>query len=388
MENSFDNYESYDSTFEDLNTNLFEDSTSLSNWNDEDNAMPIGDGSAETCGSIAESTLLIGDGSAETCGSIAGSTHLMGDGSAETCGSIAESTHLIGDGSAETCGSIGANLRTFVYNPSFQAKEDMLPYEQKENLDLDHGAKDPFGFYAVRFNNGELSADGFIEKPYLPENFTDEQLQDACNQMCDVLGIRHLPVYVTDTVANAQHATLVGPFRFTLVDDYLCFSPDYTRECIEHLGTTDIVLSDAAHEIGHALASKYCGKLSTYTNEKVADFISGFLNCKMGVDVDVARQWFQWQYDPDGVGNYPVSEERWDIESAGYYFGKLASAEDLKSALQDPNFLKLIKDYKNENVVPLSFEQWGKMHLEGCGYTDTARNMFDKIQKYLLIKRF
>lgn len=409
MENMYDdNYESYDPTFEELNNAFFEDSSEElgfaaseqedeygSPFGEDDSSAystevydgepywPIGDGSVETASSIAVSSPNIG----ETCGSIGLSDHAIGDGSIETASSIAMSSPNIGDG-GETCGSVGISQRTFVYNPSFQAKEDMLPYEQKENFDMDNGTKDPFGFYAARFNGGELSTDDFIEKPFLPDNFTEEQLQDACNQMCDVLGIKHLPVFVTDTVPNAQHSTLVGPFRFTLVDDTLSFNPNYTQECVEYLGSTDIVLSDAAHEVGHALASKYCGKLSTYTNEKVADFISGFLNCKMGVDVDVARQWFQWQYDPDGINNYPVSEERWDIESAGYYFGKLASAEDLKSALQDPDFLKLIMEYKNENLVPLSFEQWGKMHLEGCGYTDTARNMFDKIQKYLLIKRY
>lgn len=361
MENMYDNNESHDSTFEELNDAI----------------------STEVY--CEEPYWFVGDGG-ETCGSVGLSSPLLGDGG-ETCGSVGLSSPLLGD-SSETCGSVGISQRTFVYNPSFQAKEDMLPYEQKENFDLESSVKDPFGFYATRFNGCELSTEDFIEKPYLPENFTEEQLQEACNQMCDVLGIRHLPVFVTDTVDNAQHATLAGPFRFTLVDDFLCFNPDFACESIEHLGSTDIVLSYAAHEIGHALASKHCGNLSTYTNEKVADFISGFLNCKMGVDVDVARQWFQWNYDPIGVGNYPVSEERWDIESAGYYFGKLASAEDLKSALQDPDFLKLIMEYKSENIVPLSFEQWGKMHLEGCGYTDTARDMFDKIQKYLLIKRF
>ena len=287
-----------------------------------------------------------------------------------------------------TINSDSINEPISAFNPSFQAREDMLPYDEKSNFDADNIVKDPFGFYADRINGGETIVDDFIEKPYLPVDFTEEQLQDACNKMCDVLNFRHLPVFVTELVPNAQFATLTGPFMFTSIDDSLSFNPNYTQACIEELGTTDIVLSDAAHEIGHAIATKYCGNLTTYTSEKIADFISGFLNCKMGVDIDVARQWFQWQYDPKGEGGYPVSEERWDIESAGYYFGKLATAEDLKNALQDPEFLQLIKDYSNDSMTSLSIEQWAKMYLEGHGYTINAHNMFDKIQKYLLIKRF
>jgi hypothetical protein len=226
------------------------------------------------------------------------------------------------------------------YAPTFTAREDMIPYEDKVNFDISNGLGDPFALYAARTNGGITLPNDFIEKPYLPKDFTEAQLQDACNQMCDVLGIRHLPISITDTVPNAQHSTLVGPFRFTLVDDALSFNPDYAKACIEHIGSSDIILSDVAHEIGHGMASIYCGKLSTYTNEKLADFISGFLNCKMGVDIDVARQWFQWEYDPMGQGGYPVSEERWDIESAGYFFGTLTDAEGLKKALQDPDFLR------------------------------------------------
>lgn len=274
------------------------------------------------------------------------------------------------------------------FHPSFQAKEDMLPYDEKLNFDMDTILKDPFGFYVERIKDANSLVDDFMEKPYLPKNFTEEQLQEACNKMCDVLHFRHLPVYLTEYIPNAQFSTLTGPFLFTSIDDTLSFNPNYTQACVDKLGTTDIVLSDAAHEIGHAMATKYCGNLTTYTSEKIADFISGFLNCKMGVDIDVARKWFQWQYDPQGIGGYPISEERWDIESAGYYFGKIATAEDLQNALQDSEFLQLIKHYKNDSITSLSVEQWAKMYLEGHGYTINAWKMFDEIQKYLLIKRF
>ena len=274
------------------------------------------------------------------------------------------------------------------YAPTFTAREDMIPYEDKVNFDISNGLGDPFALYAARTNGGITLPNDFIEKPYLPKDFTEAQLQDACNQMCDVLGIRHLPISITDTIPNAQHSTLVGPFRFTLIDDALSFNPDYARACIEHIGSSDIILSDVAHEIGHGMASIYCGKLSTYTNEKLADFISGFLNCKMGVDIDVARQWFQWEYDPMGQGGYPVSEERWDIESAGYFFGTLTDAEGLKKALQDPDFLKLIKEYNSDDLSALSSEQWEQIQNGGNVYSHAAKNLIGQILKYSFVERY
>lgn len=275
-----------------------------------------------------------------------------------------------------------------VYHPSFGAKEDMLPFDKKENFTIENGVKDPFGIYAIRLNGELVSPEDFIEKPHIPIDFTQEDLQKACDQMCDLLKIKHIPVVITESVPNAAHATLPGPFRFTLADDYICFNPDYAKACIEHIGNTDIILSDLAHEIGHALASKYCGNLSVKASEKIADWASGWLNCKMGVDIEVARQWFMWQYDPIGEGNYPVSEDRWDIEGAGYYFGKYVNAEGLQTALKDPDFVKLIVDYKTENLASLTMDQWSKMCQEGLGFSDDARNMFYNIKKYLLIKQF
>lgn len=275
-----------------------------------------------------------------------------------------------------------------IYHPSFGAKEDMIPYNEKENFNLEDGIKDPFGIYAIRLNGELVSPEDFIEKPHIPEDFTQEDLQEACNKMCDVLNIRHLPVIITESVSNAAHVGLRGPFRFTLADDYICFNPDYAKACIEHIGNTDIILSDLAHEIGHALASKYCGNLSVTADEKVADFISGYLNCKMGVDIEAARQWFLWQYDPIGEGDYPVSEDRWDIEGGGYYFGRYTDSSGLKTALNDPDFVKLIVDYRTEDLASLTMDQWSKMCQESLGFSDDARNLLYNIKKYLLIKQF
>ena len=130
MENTIDFYESndlsnvMDNSFEeeDITTN---DSLEvvLTNWDELDYVNTIGDG-GETCSSVGMFGQPIGDGG-------------------ETCGSVGMFGQPIGD-SGETCGSIGSNQRTFVYNPSFQAREDMLPYEQKTNFDLENGITDPF----------------------------------------------------------------------------------------------------------------------------------------------------------------------------------------------------------------------------------------------------
>ena len=274
------------------------------------------------------------------------------------------------------------------FHPSFGAKEDMLPYDEKVNFGIHDGIKDPFGIYAMRLNRTLDSPDDLIQKPHIPIDFTQKNLQQACDQMCDILNIRHLPVIVTKSVPNAAHTSLSGPFRFTLVDDYICFNPHYAEACIEQIGNTDIILSDLAHEIGHALASKYCGNLSVTAGEKVADFISGYLNYKMGVDIDAARQWFLWQYDPIGENDYPVSEERWDIEGGGYYFAHYIDSNGLKTALKDPDFLKLILSYRSEDVASLSLDQWSKMNQDSRRFSDQARNMFYNIKKYLLIKQF
>lgn len=289
----------------------------------------------------------------------------------------------------ETTGSVGfSHPHEDGSAISFGRKEDMLPYDEMSNHDLGNPMSNPIGIYASRFPDGQINMDDCIPKPELPVDFTEGQLQDACNKICDVLHIRHLPVFLTTSVPNAEHMTLTGPFRFTLVDDTLSLNPDFAKECIENVGTTDIVLSDMGHEIGHAMASKYCGNLSTYVNEKVADFISGFVNAKIGVDIDAPRQWFMSEYDPDGQGGYPVSEERWDIEAAGYYFGQLASSEELKMALKDPDFLKIIRDYNGDSVDTLAQEEWARLHSDTHVLTDSMESMLDSIKKYMTIKRF
>lgn len=332
-------------------------------------------------------------GKGETAGSVGlAPSHETAVALNETTGGIGLA-HPREDGSnivfKETAGSVGLmHPREDGSAIAFTSREDMLPYDEMLNHDLSNPTSNPISLYASRFPDGQISTEDCIPKPELPVDFTEGQLQDACNKICDVLHIRHLPVFLTTSVPNAEHMTLTGPFRFTLIDDTLSLNPDFAKECIENVGSTDIVLSDMGHEIGHAMVSKYCGNLSTYMNEKLADFISGFVNAKIGVDIDAPRQWFMSEYDPNGEGGYPVSEERWDIEAAGYYFGQLANAEDLKTALKDPDFLKIIRDYNSDSVDTLAQEEWARLHSDSNGITDSMKSMLDSIEKYMTIKRF
>lgn len=238
---------------------------------------------------------------------------------------------------------------------AFTGKEDMIAYDENINDSLFHRVSDPFGAYTIKHCD-LASIDDCIEKPYLPTDFSVNQLQDVCNTICDVLNIRHIPVFVTDSVPNAAFSG--GLFNFTMIDDSLYLNPIYANECIERCGSTDIVISDMAHEIGHALATKYCGDKGTYLDEKMADFISGYVNCKLGVDIDSARQWFIDHYDPIGRGGYPVSKERWDIEAAGYYYAHFASPESLKEALSDKGFIHIIENYNKDTAESLAQEVW------------------------------
>lgn len=243
-------------------------------------------------------------------------------------------------------------------NISFGAKEDMLPYDDAQTTNLIHRIHDPIGVYSLTHAPFQDVADTFVEKPFIDENLSSSDLQNACNVICECVNLRHLPLFITTEVDNAAFSG--GLFNFTTIDDSLYLNPNYAQQCINHLGSTDIVLSDLAHEIGHALVTRYCGHNGTYLDEKMADFVSGYICCKLGLDVDAARQWFQWHYDPDGVGGYPCSEERWDIQAAGYYYGHLANADDLRNAIRDSEFVDIINNYNKENAEQLAEDVWSR----------------------------
>lgn len=249
------------------------------------------------------------------------------------------------------------------FNPSFEGLYsgveggDLLPhYDENSASNLVERLKEPFGVYAIKNICGYtgLPENEDFPKCTLPENFTENELQDVCNKMCDCMHWKHLPVSLSDYIPNAAYSP--GFFTHSTFDDSLMLNPDYARSCIEHIGSTDIVLSDMAHEIGHSIATNICGNMGTYMDEKTADFISGFINGKMGVEIDSARRWFEWYYDPNGNGGYPVSEQRWDAEAAGYYFSHLANGEDLLKALKDDDFLKIIENYTRENAETIAKE--------------------------------
>ena len=237
---------------------------------------------------------------------------------------------------------------------SFTGLEDMRPVEEIFKDDnLLSLYEDPFGVYAIKHSASHgLLVDDFIPKPEFGDIITEADLQGFCNQAFDAMGLKHIPVTITTEVKNAAYYRGLLP-RISY-DDGLFINPNYARQCIEGVGSTDIVLSDLAHEIGHYASHMAGGPSNTYESEKIADFVSGFLNAKFDVDVDVARKWFQMFYDPNGEGGYPVSEERWDIEAAGYHFGRHATFEDLNAALKDKHFLEIIKDYNSKTSGQLA----------------------------------
>ena len=62
--------------------------------------------------------------------------------------------------------------------------------------------------------------------------------------------------------------------------------------------------------------------------------------------------------------------------------------EDLKTALKDPDFLKIIRDYNSDSVDTLAQEEWARLHSDSNGITDSMKSMLDSIEKYMTIKRF
>ena len=237
---------------------------------------------------------------------------------------------------------------------TFGAKEDMIPFEEIFNENnLLSLYQDPFGVYAIQHNATHgLLIDDFLPKPQFGSTISETELQNFGNQAFDALGLKHIPIKISEFVPNAGYTP--GFISRLSFDDRIFINPNYANHCINELGSTDIVLSDLAHEIGHYASQMAGGPQDTYSSEKIADFISGFLNAKFGVDIDVARKWFQLFYDPNGEGGYPISEERWDIEAAGYHFGKHATFDDLSSALKDKHFLEIINKYNTDTSQELA----------------------------------
>lgn len=260
---------------------------------------------------------------------------------------------------------------------SFPVAQNHLlqPYDETLTTNLIYRAENPVGIYTIKNTYGytgmpEVETYTHID---MPEDFTKADIQNACNAICDTLHWPHIPVSLTESVDNAAYNP--GIHLHSTFDDTIKLSPKYAHDCIDHIGSTDIVISDLAHEVGHAVAINICGDMGTYMNEKMADFISGFVNGKMGVDIDSARKWFEWQYDGIGVEDYPVSEDRWDAEAAGYYFSHLANGEDLKEALKDPNFLDIIKAYQHDRMELVNEMAWNQNQ-------EVNSSIFENIKDY------
>ena len=257
------------------------------------------------------------------------------------------------------------------------------PYDPSLNDNLLHQAIDPVGRYVIQnMGYGPLGRPEpeLIHNLVVPDNFSQTDIQGVCNAICDTLHWNHLPVTVTTAVPNA--AFHPGFFTHRTFDDHLYLNPEYAHECVDQLGSTEIIISDMAHEIGHSMATKLCGNMGTYMDEKMADFISGYANAKMGVDIDVARRWFEWHYDHEGLGGYPNSEDRWDAEAAGYYFAHLTNADDLQVALKDSNFLEIIKAYKHDRAELVNDMAYYKENASIETNSNYGSDLLDHIRRY------
>ena len=223
------------------------------------------------------------------------------------------------------------------------------PVNEQVMTNLLHRWEEPLGRYAMEhFPHHDYGEVEMYQQLSLPVDFNQQELQQICNGICDVLHWKHIPATITDAYWNPNAAYTPGLFTHLTFDDRLFLNPNYANSCINEIGNTEIVISDMAHEIGHSIATNICGNKGTYLDEKMADFISGFADAKLGVNIDVARKWFEWQFDNQGLGGYPISEDRWDAQAAGYYFAHWANGDDLQQALKDSSFVEIIRAYKNE----------------------------------------
>lgn len=239
-------------------------------------------------------------------------------------------------------------------NISFSAREDMLPYDQiYDENNLNFLYNDPFGVYALHHHPiSTLTATDIIPKPSFGEKVIEADLQELANKVFDAFHVKHVPVMFSMRVDNAAYDPGILP-RASF-DDAILINPNYAQACVDKLGSTDILISDLAHEIGHYVTQMKIGRQKTFLSEKLADFISGFIDRKLGVDIEVARQWFQWYYDPEGIHGYPVSENRWDIQAAGHYYAGHATFDDMGESIKDEHFIELVKLFSTDNSADLA----------------------------------
>ncbi len=273
-------------------------------------------------------------------------------------------------GENEVGEQVSSNSSTSVtHQPSdgiaFQAREDMLPIDEiYDETNRNSLYDDPFGVYAIRNHPvSALHVDDYLEKPELGSVITASELQQVANQVFDAFNLKRIPVRYTRMVPNAAYTS--GFFSRSTFDDAILFNPDYVDACVQELGSTDIVISDLAHEIGHYITQMTIGSQDTHLSEKLGDLVAGFVCRKFNLDIDVARKWFQWFYDPEGHHGYPRSEERWDIQAAGYHYGGHATFEDLENDFENQQFIDLVEQFSSETSKALASVE--RVHVMDTG---------------------
>ena len=276
---------------------------------------------------------------------------------------------------------------------AFKSRESMVPYEEYPYYK--HPELNPFGIYAM-FHPSEIHQQP-CEKPYLPNDFLDRPhkesqklLQEACNAMCDAIGIRHIKVILTSDPEIKNAAQNSGFLPFTLIDDTLFLNKDYARASIDHFGNTDSLLVDMAHEIGHSLVMLHCGMLKQKINETLADILSTLITCMMGIDVDVARQYFLWSYDGKGNWAYKSSEGRWDASCVGRFWYETSTLEAFLDAMEDRHFRDIAYDYDTESreaVNEMVVRELDYQMNEAGGFKDNLTKCLDNVLRCLPIPR-
>ena len=276
---------------------------------------------------------------------------------------------------------------------AFKSRESMVPYEEYPYYK--HPELNPFGIYAM-FHPSEIHLESY-EKPYLPDDFLDRPhkesqklLQEACNAMCDAASIRHIKVILTSDPEIRNAAQNSGFLPFTLIDDTLFLNRDYARASIAHFGNTDSLLVDMAHEIGHSLVMLHCGMLKQKTNETLADILSTLITSMMGIDVDVARQYFLWSYDGKGNWAYKSSEGRWDASCVGRFWYEISTLDSFLIAMQDRHFRDIAYDYDTESreaVNEMVVRELDYQMNEAGKFNDNLTKCLDNVLRYLPIPR-
>ena len=130
--------------------------------------------------------------------------------------------------------------------------------------------------------------------------------------ICDVLGIRHIPVYQS-SAGNACAFDLDGR-------SYISYNPRFMEYLANHNEWAPI--ATMAHEVGHHYnqdASSLLRRMEhSWTRELQADFISGYVMYKLGASLSDSQSAFYVLFTWFGSESHPDSPRRINAITQGY----------------------------------------------------------------------